>query len=122
MIQVPVSEVIPVVVDPSSEHFGQMGRMRMYDLEVGDAYISFEDNNETMVKLNDGYASGLPQYLSFLISEEAELTRLITALPEMKDKLTEFFSSVDRPNGHTLTDKTKSAKIGFTALIKSITN
>ena len=122
MIQVPVSEVIPVVVDPSSEHFGQMGRMRMYDLEVGDAYISFEDNNDAIVKFNDGYSSGLPQYLSFLISEEAELTRLITVLPDMKDRLTELFSSIDRPIGHTLSDKTKSAKIGFTALINSITN
>ena len=118
-MEVHVDEIIPVVVDPSSEFYGRVGKMRASDREYGDCYFRFDDNEAVM--LNDGWSTGIPQFLGFLKTEQKEVDRLVEALPNLRDKLAELFSKVLRPNAYPPTPETAAARVGFTALIDSVT-
>jgi hypothetical protein len=119
-MEVHIDEIIPVVVDPSSEYYGRVGKMRASDREFGDCYFRF-DNDDDAVILNDGWTTGVPQFIGFLKTEQDEADLLVESLPGLRDKFVELFSQVVRPNVYPPTPETAAARVGFTALINSVT-
>jgi hypothetical protein len=118
-MEVHVDEIIPVVVDPNSEFYGRVGIMRASDREFGDCYFRFDDDE--FVMLNDGWSTGIPQFIGFLKTEQDKVDRLVESLPGLRDKLIDLFSQVVRPNAYPSTSETAAARVGFTALINSVT-
>ena len=116
-----INEVLPIVVDPNHERFGQIGEMT-FSAASGDGdgtcIIKFEDGEE--VAFNDGWLTGLPQFVAPLRSHEEGVHRLQQALPDLQVMLQELVGQVVEPRKQPPTGETAAARKGFVALINSV--
>src|SRR5438445_10414356 len=80
-----VSELLPIVVDPNHQRFGQIGQLIAADQEFGDHLVEFEDGEQIL--LNDGWTTGVPQFVAPYKDHEAGVRRLQGALPGMRASL-----------------------------------
>lgn len=114
-----INEVIPIVVDPSHERFAQIGEMTFSgSMGDGTCIIKFEDGTEA--PLNDGWLTGLPQFVAPLKEHEAGVRRLSGVLPELRPALQELYTQVVEPRKRPPTAATAAAHAGFVALVNKI--
>ena len=114
-----ISEVLPIIVDPNHERFGQIGKMLASDPEYGDYYISFEDSAKMF--LNDGWKTIIPQFIAPLKEHEAGIHRLQVVLPDMRDSLVEFTEQLVSPLYSDANKmRNEAARTGFVALINAV--
>ncbi|MBI1857410.1 hypothetical protein HY003_02665 [Candidatus Saccharibacteria bacterium] len=114
-----INEVLPIVVDPNHERFGHIGEM-VFSGASGDGtcIIKFEDGEEA--HLNDGWLTGVPQFVAPLRTEEAGVRRLKDALPEMQKALRELADKVTEPRKQPPAEETLTTRAGFVALINKV--
>ncbi len=114
-----ISEVTPVIIDPGHERYGQAGEITFSGQIADGTYgIRFEDGEEVCV--NDGWVTGIPQFVQFMKATEAEKVELLqNALPELRSQLAELFGQVE-PHSYPPTEKTAAARKGAIALINSV--
>lgn len=115
-----ISEVLPIVVDPNHERFGQIGEMTFSGASGdGTCIIKFEDGEEA--HLNDGYITGAPQFVAPLKQHEKGVLRLQSKLPDMKTELIGFTEQIVIPSRSSANKmKNIAARTGFVALINGV--
>ena len=114
-----ISEVTPVIIDPGHERYGQAGEITSSGQLVDGTYgIRFVDGEEVYV--NDGWVTGIPQFVQFIKSTEAEKVKLLQdALTALRPQFEELFGQVE-PHCYPPTEKTAAARKGAIALINSV--
>jgi hypothetical protein len=114
-----INEVAPVIIDPRHERFGQVGEMT-FSGHYGDGtcIIKFEDGEE--IDFNDGWLTGITQFVALRKAESEKVDKLVTALPGLKDNLEFLFDRIVEPAKYPPTPETVSARAGTTALIDSV--
>lgn len=114
-----IDEVLPIVVDPNHERFGQIGEMTFSGARGdGTSLIKFEDGEEEA--LNDGWVTGTPQFIAPLKERRAGVESLQAALPDMQHQLAELVEKVVDPTKRPPTPETVAAVTGFVALINGV--
>lgn len=114
-----ISELTPVIIDPNHERYGQAGEIYFSGQhEDGSFGIQFEDGEQDV--LNDGWITGIPQFVMYMKATEAEKVDLLrNALPELRSQLAELFGQVEL-HRYPPTEKTAAACKGAIALINSV--
>jgi len=114
-----ISEVTPVIIDPNHERYGQAGKIYFSgQIDDGSYGIQFDDGERDV--LNDGWVTGIPQFVQFMKAAGTEKIDLLRdALPGLRPQLEELFAQVE-PHRYPPTEKTAAARKGAIALIDSI--
>ena len=116
---VQINEVAPVVIDPRSERYGQVGEVTFSGwLGDGTCLIKFDDGEE--ITLNDGWLTGIPQFAALPKEEPEKIGLLVNNLPNIKPQLEEFFGNVVDPMKQPPASETIAARTGAVALINSV--
>lgn len=114
-----INEITPVVIDPRHEKYGQVGEMTFSGwMGDGTCFIKFEDGEE--LTLNDGWVSGIPQFAALYKNEPEKISRLVSALTELKPQLDDLFGQIIEPRRQPPTPETVVARTGAVALINSV--
>lgn len=114
-----ISEVFPIIVDPNHERFGQIGEMTFSGASGdGTCIIKFEDGEEA--HFNDGWLTGVPQFVAPLRKYETGVYRLKEELPGMRTSLRELISQVVEPERKPSHKETVEARVGFVTLINGV--
>lgn len=114
-----INEVLPVVIDPRHERYGQVGEMTLSGwMGDGTSLIKFDDGEEII--LNDGWISGITQFVALRKSEPEKIDRLVSALPDMRSQLEEYFGQIVEPMRQPPFPETAAANAGAVALINSV--
>lgn len=114
-----ISEVTPIVIDPNHARYGQKGEIYFSgQIEDGSYGIQFDDGEREV--LNDGWITGIPQFVQLMKATEAEKIDLLrNALPELRPQLEVLFGQVESRQ-YPPTERTAAARRGAVALINSI--
>jgi hypothetical protein len=114
-----VSEVIPLVVDPNHERFGQVGEMIASDQDFGHCLIRFEDGEQ--VYLNDGWITGTPQFVAPTKDHEAGIRRLQSVLPDMHSRLAAYVVEIVEPVQSSVNkERNDAVRKAFVGLIRTV--
>lgn len=114
-----IDEIAPVIIDPGHDRFGQVGEMTFSGASGdGTCLIQFDDG-ETM-DFNDGWVTGITQFVALRKAESDQVSRLVSALPELKPQLAYLFEQVVDPYKQPPAPETAAALIGTRALINSV--
>ena len=114
-----IYEIAPVIIDPRHDRFGQVGEVTFSGASGdGTCLIKFNDGEE--VNFNDGWATGVTQFVALRKAEGEKVSRLVDALPALKPRLTELFEQVVDPYKQPPASETVAAQLGTRALINSV--